>query len=265
MTDVSWVREFTVGTVAAFVEAIILQPTLYWKNARAQRLPFTIDPRVIYRGTGAAILNECGQMGLQYMTTNIILKALTRPDAEDQIMSNNSLEVFSALNSGAICALFANPVELVMIQQQKYGGSAIVTIQRCLLAKPSNFFRGFIACCARDGMYVGSMFGFTPMITKEIKKSGEMSPLMASLAASLMGGVLGSMPTISLDLVKTCMQGDLAREEYKTMSQTFGVLYKQGGIQRMFAGGLWRFINITGTIFVANEVTSYAKKIKYIE
>lgn len=262
--DASWVREFTVGTTAAFIEAILLQPTLYWKNARAQKMPFTIDPRVIYRGTGAAILNECGQMGLQYMTTNIILKALTRTEAKDQIMSATSLEVFSALSSGAICALFANPVELVMIQQQKYGGSAIATIQRCLIAKPSNFFRGFISCCVRDGMYVGSMFGVTPMITSHLKKSGELSPLMASVYASILGGVLGSLPTISIDLVKTCMQGDLAREEYKTLSQTLRLLYKQGGTQRLFAGGLWRSINITGTIFVANEVTSYAKKIGYI-
>jgi hypothetical protein len=38
-----------VGVVAAFIEAVILQPTLYWKNAKAQNLPLSIDPRKVFR------------------------------------------------------------------------------------------------------------------------------------------------------------------------------------------------------------------------
>ena len=33
-----------------------LQPTIYWKNAAQQGLPFTADPRVLYRGLGAALV-----------------------------------------------------------------------------------------------------------------------------------------------------------------------------------------------------------------
>jgi hypothetical protein len=43
---------------AAFIEAVLLQPTLYWKNARAQGLPFTMSPSYIYRGTFTSIVNE---------------------------------------------------------------------------------------------------------------------------------------------------------------------------------------------------------------
>ena len=46
------------GVFAALVEAICLQPTLYWKNARAQGLPFVLNPRMIYRGTTMSIINE---------------------------------------------------------------------------------------------------------------------------------------------------------------------------------------------------------------
>ena len=52
-----------VGVGAAFIEAVLLQPTLYWKNARAQGLPFTLNPRIMYRGTFTSILNEMQMMG----------------------------------------------------------------------------------------------------------------------------------------------------------------------------------------------------------
>jgi hypothetical protein len=48
-------QNFQIGVVAAFIEGVILQPTLYWKNAKAQKLPFSMNPTIIYRGTSASI------------------------------------------------------------------------------------------------------------------------------------------------------------------------------------------------------------------
>ena len=42
-------QNLLLGTFAAFIESILLQPTLYWKNARAQNLPFTLNPKKLYR------------------------------------------------------------------------------------------------------------------------------------------------------------------------------------------------------------------------
>ena len=65
-------ENFSLGVFAAFVEAICLQPTLYWKNARAQGLPFTLDPKIIYRGTAASIVNEMQMMGMQFGCTGAL-------------------------------------------------------------------------------------------------------------------------------------------------------------------------------------------------
>ncbi len=62
----SELQNMLIGAVSAFVEAVVLQPTLYWKNAAAQRLPFTLDPRLLYRGTGASIANEMQMMVMQF-------------------------------------------------------------------------------------------------------------------------------------------------------------------------------------------------------
>ncbi len=46
----------TIGVIAALFEGLLLQPTLYWKNAKAQGLPFTLNPRILYRGTSASVI-----------------------------------------------------------------------------------------------------------------------------------------------------------------------------------------------------------------
>jgi hypothetical protein len=65
-----------VGTFAALIEGVLLQPTLYWKNARAQGLPFTVNPKIIYRGTAASILNEMQMMGVQFALTGFFQRMI---------------------------------------------------------------------------------------------------------------------------------------------------------------------------------------------
>mmetsp|Transcript_74946 Transcript_74946/g.199827 ORF Transcript_74946/g.199827 Transcript_74946/m.199827 type:complete len:95 (-) Transcript_74946:726-1010(-) len=67
-------ENMALGASAAFVEAVILQPTIYWKNAAQQGLPFTMNPSILYRGLGAALCNEMGQMAVQFGTTSWVQK-----------------------------------------------------------------------------------------------------------------------------------------------------------------------------------------------
>lgn len=245
-------EDFGIGVFAAFVEAIILQPTLYWKNANAQGKPWTMDPRVLYRGSGASIYNECQMMGLQFGITSVINTALGG--------ANN--ELVSAIGGGSIAAIFASPVELVMIQQQNNGGSAIKNIKNMVQTyRPMIMFRGLGNAILRDGIYVGAMLGLTPILNKHLQEEYGHSPVASNFYASMIGGVIAAVPSHPFDMVKTCMQGDLGGKTYGRSSQALAVILKQGGIKRLFAGGMWRTINITATVYIANEINIWAKKV----
>mmetsp|Transcript_488 Transcript_488/g.1232 ORF Transcript_488/g.1232 Transcript_488/m.1232 type:complete len:361 (-) Transcript_488:643-1725(-) len=69
-----------IGSVAAVIEGVCLQPTLYWKNAAAQGLPFTADPRLLYRGLGASIANEVAQLSAQVLITGMAKRFLATPE-----------------------------------------------------------------------------------------------------------------------------------------------------------------------------------------
>lgn len=245
-------QNFLLGTIAAFIEGVILQPTLYWKNARAQKLPFTLDPRLLYRGTGASIFNECQMMGFQFAFTKFYQDLFLYTKADKTKLTQNE-EFASACMSGVTVGLFASPVELVMIQQQRFGGSFIQTPMKII--KEYGFFgkglmRGFTYCACRDAIYVCGMLGITPILQTYFIEKHNVSQSAASVYASLIGGVFAAVPSHPFDVMKTCMQGDIQRESYKDLKQVFSKIYQE---KRFFHGCFWRSVNVIGTVYIANE------------
>jgi hypothetical protein len=102
------------------------------------------------------------------------------------------------------------------------------------------------------------MLGLTPVLQRKIEGYGVGSST-ASFYASMVGGVVAAIPSHPFDVVKTCLQGDLKGEKYSSAMQTTGLLIKEGGWTRFFRGGFWRTINITATVYIANEVQSFFK------
>jgi len=252
MQNLSEAQNTSLGASAAFVEAIVLQPTIYWKNARMQGLPFTANPKVLYRGMGAALCNEMGQMGIQFGLTGFLKKMFAGDKCRDL---SGSEEIQAAFIGGAICALFAAPVELTMIQQQRFGGSILkvpVEVVR-QYGLQNGLMRGFWGTAVRDGLYVGALLGVTPVAQDYLVQNQGWSMSAAGFWASLGAGATAGVLTCPMDCIKTCMAGDLQQKEFSTLTKTTQVLWNQGGIRRIFGGVSWRTINIIGTIYLANE------------
>lgn len=230
------------GMTAALIEGLILQPTVYWTSAKQMRMPFTINPRIIYRGTGANLCNEMGQMGFQFGMTGFIKSLWGDGMTQTQ-------EVASAVGGGGLSAFVATPIECVMIQQQRYGG----TLPGTAIRIRAELFRGLTLAIARDAIYIGGFLGVTPILQSYFERQHQMAPLTAGFCASIAGGVMGALPSHPFDVIKTCMQGDLERELYTTPSNVLRKLLTDGGVARLYSGCFWRTLNITATVFIANE------------
>ena len=190
---------------------MILQPTLYWKNAKAQQLPFTLNVRTLYRGTGAAILGECQQMGLQFLFTGAAKKYLSGhggQDAQSGHLSAKS-DFIAAGVGGLLSSFFTTPVEMIMIQQQKFGGSFVGTagsIIRQHGVMQKGIMRGLIGAASRDAIYVSGMLAVTPLVREWLIEKHETPAALAGFYASLLGGVAAAVPSHPFDVIKTCMQ-----------------------------------------------------------
>lgn len=245
--------------LAALFEGLILQPTVYWKTAKAQRLPFTLDPRLLYRGTGASIFNECQMMGIQFGLTGHFQRYISQAvNAESgpvfSFLSRHE-ELLAAAFGGCFAALFASPVELVMIQQQLFGGH-IWDVPRRIIRQgglgSNGFMRAVSITAVRDTIYVCGMLGVTPVAQLYLQHKHGFDSSTAAVSASVLGGIIAAVPSHPLDVIKTCMQGDLRQKEYTTAFETAKRLWHQGGMKRIFAGCVWRTVNIVATVYIAN-------------
>lgn len=258
-SEMSNSQNFSIGVIAAFIEGIALQPTLYWKNARAHRLPFTMNPSLIYRGTFASIFNEMQMMGLQFGVTSYTQKIL-RNNQNESFIKKNVINISSAFIGGVISSLTSSPIELVMIQQQLYGGTVSETLNRIILSKgllSKGIMRGYGAGMIREGIYVVGMLGITPYIQEKLIEKYNIVKYSASFYASMIGGIVAAVPSHPFDIIKTCQQGDMDQKKYSSALQTAHRLYQEGGIKRFYHGVFWRTINITATIYIVNECVNY--------
>lgn len=240
------------GGVAAFIGGVMLQPTLYWKNARQQGMPFTLSPLVVYRGMAASMFSEVGSMAIQFGLTglfnNIVLQGQDRP-------LTTSEELTSAFGGGAVAAFFTSPVELIMIQQQKHGKGIVSTVRSVLTRHGigwAGIYRGILPAMLRDSIYVGGMLGVTPVVQSYLMRTTDWGITGTGFAASLIGGAFAGGVSAPMDTIKTCMQGDMRQKNNRGFVSTVRTIREQGA-KRFFNGGTWRIINITGTVLVANE------------
>jgi len=255
--DLSEGQNFALGIIAAFIEGVILQPTYYWKNAAVQHLPFTLNPKLLYRGTACSIMNECQAMGIQFGGTSWFQKIIgTSP-----LKVTRQQEEFAASSLGGLtAATIASPVELIMIQQQKFGLNLSTTSFKIISqygVLRNGIMRGLYATAWRDSIYCYGMLGVTPVLQDYLIEKHNLSMTSASLYASVLGGVVAALPSQPFDVIKTCMQGDLPQNKYRSFRETFKQLYIEGGCRRLFHGCFWRTVNIVATVYIANECKNH--------
>jgi len=231
-------------------------------------MPFTVDPRVIYRGTGASLLNEMQMMGVQFGINGFLARTYWAWRLNESVSGeggegrkvNPAEEIGVASVAGMISAFTTSPVELVMINQQRYGGS--IAAQLGSVIKEGGMFsrgigRGMGCAILRDGIYVAGLLGITPTLQTHLIRKGH-SEATSGLYASIVGGCVAAVLSHPLDMVKTCMQGDMKQTKYQDTISTVRALTAEGGFSRLYHGLFWRTVNIVGTVYIANEVRVWA-------
>jgi hypothetical protein len=254
MQKLSAVENMGVGVVSGAIEVIILQPMLYCKNATQQGLKLSLDPRVLYRGIGMSVTNMSILTGLQFPLTGMVANVMT--GGANRQMSGSE-QIGAGFLGGAISGLACAPMELSMIQQQRFGGSLLGTPMRIV----SEFglltlMRGLVTSCGREGLFTAGVLGIAPVFANTLKEDYGFNEL-AKPCGAVGAGVVAATLSHPLDTIKTCMQGDIERKQYGTLTETAKTLLKEGGPQRFFSGWHWR----TGRMICAVYLLSSCKDI----
>lgn len=106
----------------------------------------------------------CDQIltGLQFPLTGAVSKTITGGETRKLEPAE---QIFAGFMGGAISGLACAPMELVMIQQQRHGGTLIAT-PGVIMSKngPFGLFRGLLMSCGREGVFTAGYLGIGPVL-----------------------------------------------------------------------------------------------------
>lgn len=253
LTDI---ENCTIGAICGTADTTLLQSTNYWKNARQQGLPFTLNPSVLYRGYFANVLNNGFCVMSQFFLNGLFKKAVT--GGTDRPLTAGE-KIFTGAAAGATSGIVCGPIELVMIQQQRKGGGLLSTAASLASAGPSTFFRGTIGMCLREGIYCGGYLGIMPVV-REYLTTNHMDTVKtedgARICAALIAGPLCCYASHPPDTLKTCMQGDIEHAKFGNYKQTMDVLIKEQGLSSLWLGAPWRLFRQVCAVFLFDKIAS---------
>jgi len=232
------------------------------KNATQQRLPFTLNPRLLYRGLAASITNMAVLTGIQFFATGKIAGMFTGNTPRPL---NSSETIAAAFMGGAISGIACGPMELVMIQQQRHGGTIIGTPFRLLKDFGiSGIFRGVTPAIGREALFTCGYLGVGPVLNSTLKNQfPNGNPFVLQMTAAIITAFPASFLSHPMDTIKTCMQGDMERATYKTFTKSCVVVYNQGGIGRFFRGYGFRYGRMVLDVYILNKAKEIIAPILY--
>lgn len=262
MQRLSPLQNGMVGTIAGACEVMCFQPMLYCKNATQQGLALTLDPRVLYRGVVMSIGNMALLTAAQFPLTAMFTRMLTVGESRPL---EDWEQLASGLGGGAVSGLLCCPMELVMIQQQRFGTSLIGTPTKLIQADGvAALSRGLLTSVGREGIFTMGYMGLGPLLARKLR-SYEVECTTAKIFGAIGAGMFAATLSHPVDTIKTCMQGDMQRERFGSLSRTAQELYRAEGLSAFFRGWSWRTGRMIGAVFVLGELKERLSPILFPE
>mmetsp|Transcript_18 Transcript_18/g.27 ORF Transcript_18/g.27 Transcript_18/m.27 type:complete len:285 (-) Transcript_18:168-1022(-) len=257
MQELNASQNASVGLACGTIEVCIDQPMLYWKNAAQQNMPFTLNPRLMYRGLLASIANMASLTAIQFFGTGMIKQLIV--DGEDRALTEVE-EIASAFTGGAISGIVCGPLELTMIQQQRFGRNIIHTPMQIIRETGLlGMGRGMLPSIMREGIFTCGYLGVTPVLERKISQNEQLSFLpkpLVQFVCSMTAGFVASGLSHPADTIKTCMQGDIQQSTYTRMTSGLRLIIHRDGFGGLYKGFIWRYLRMGMTFFIFNLTMS---------
>jgi len=267
MEELSGSQNLVVGIIAGCIQCTLDHPLITLKNMVQQSLPYSFHPRVLYRGTIADMIGLSSLTAIQFYGTGAIKHLILRNKMASTSLNdnnNNSTSInfgalsqteilISSLGGGMLSGIVCSPWELIMIQQQRFGGGLLSHVKRLSTANIFLLTRGMIPSMGREGIFTMGYLGITPILETYNRDQG----FVYKFGCAMISGTFATILSHPFDTVKTCMQGDLKQQHFKGVYHSFKFLYSNYGLKRIYAGASFRFGTVVLAFFVFNRVMEF--------
>jgi len=174
-------------------------------------------------------------------------------------------EMACGIAAGSVSALVGSPLELVMIQQQRKGGSGPARIGE-IAQNPINFSRGLLGMAVREALWTCGYLSIPPVVRRTLMNqypSTFDTNDKARVPAALLGGLFGCYMTHPFDTIKTCMQGDIERKVYGNFIQTAKTINEESGFTGFYRGATFRYGRMVCAVFIMDLLREKIGRLMY--
>lgn len=254
-----------IGSLAGLLEVLLQQPTIAIKNSIQQGRPVNWSVPVLYRGVGVTLASIAPISAIQFAVNGKLLVALN--GSADKEHTSDLVKIASGALSGVASAVLSGPAELAMTLQQNTGksfGSTIVDVAKTHGA--SRLFRGLGVTALRDSVWCACYLALGPVVTRKLhalspgvfgseEDATASQRATASVAGSILAGIVTVYATQPVDTVKTIMQGEAMSVHGRADStlKVFQRVWRDGGIQRFYRGSVPRGGRLIGAVFILGQ------------
>jgi Mitochondrial carrier protein len=260
-SELNETQNATVGMTVGVIEVLILQPFNYAKNMTQQKQPISLSPVIWYRGVGANCVNMGSCTMIQFAVGGKFKNMFL--NGENRRLKPHE-EFMCGASAGCISAIVGSPLELVMVQQQRKGGSTMATIQS--IATPSNIGRGFTGAAIREALWTCGYLSIPPLVRNYLMETYPKTfdtNDKARIPAALLGGLFACYLSHPVDTIKTCMQGDIERATYSTFTKTASKIYSDSGFRGFYRGATFRYGRMVCAVFIMDAMKDFMSKLMF--
>eukprot|EP00040_Diaphanoeca_grandis_P025049 m.138360 g.138360 ORF g.138360 m.138360 type:complete len:508 (-) comp29986_c0_seq1:214-1737(-) len=257
----SRVKSFMVGMLAGSFETLLLQPFVYWKtvaqlSASESSMSAVWNLSNMYRG----VVVNCASIGPISAVQYTGHKVLTSLYENTYGKSSASAQLVISGLAGATSSVIVTPAELLMISQQRLGGT--VMSQYVDIVKSNGWaglYRGWLPTLLRETGWTFGFLGLTPNLTKILQDDSKFfrsNGVAATAAASVIGGQVAAVVTQPFDTLKTLEQADrgMTREKrFSGMPQAARNLWATEGVSGFWKGISARSVRLTLAVFILGQ------------
>jgi hypothetical protein len=245
---------------------MILQPLNYAKNMVQQQQKISFNPSTMYRGVGANCINMGSCTMIQFAVGGKLKQSLLANDKNPTRHLTLAEEMSCGVIAGSISASVGSPLELVMIQQQRHGGSTAATLKNIMGSGSATITRGFCGAAIREALWTCGYLSIPPVVRRSLMESyPDTFPTnnTARVPAALLGALFGCYLTHPFDTIKTCMQGDIERKTYGTFTQTAVKIMAESSIPGFYRGAAFRYGRMVCAVFIMDYLKDEVAQVLY--
>jgi hypothetical protein len=244
------IQSLITGSVAGAVEVGVNHPLWTIKIRMQCGDPFTLNPRLLYRGIVPNAASMIPITGIQVGFDRCLLRMLYKDGAE--------LTDFQCISSAFVAGVGSAPAscitEMVMTHQKKTGES-FYTAGKYVVSNSGwrGLFTGLPATMMREGIFTPFFLAVTPIL------KGKVLPYVpnngvALLVAGIGSGLGATILSQAADTLKTIQQG-AAHPQQVSLGRVVREIYVKDGLYGFFRGGIPRGARVVSAVTVMGLVT----------